>query len=375
MLAGGDYPPLYPAIVMSSCFGVTIAAVVQRFPFANPWWVAAGLVFALTSLALDLIRPGAVVCGAPMIVGTACFLMTPVGTDVAPLSLALVTAIGAAMHSLRTGLIIAAVSATVIVVFGLVGNLASPAAYLLGVACGWLVGYMVLIQKRLADNQARVLRARADRAASDERRRIAREIHDVIAHSLSITMLNITAARHALAHGDDLPEALDALSDAERQGRQAMAEIRHIVHVLGADDDTHAPTPGADDLSPLVGDYRRAGIDIDYRMTGPVDRLPTPVGAALYRIVQESLSNVAKHSAAQRASVRIDVHDDEVTVRVDNPYTAIDAAPSADASGIRGMTHRARTLGGRLEVIAHGGVWSVRAVLPTRVVADQELTS
>ncbi|MFW0792822.1 histidine kinase [Gordonia sp. CPCC 205515] len=368
-LAGGDYPPIYSAIMLCGCLAITIVAVAQRFPFTNPWWVVAGLAWALASLALDLIRPRSIACGFPTIVATVCFLMTPAATDVAPLMMALSTAIAAAMYSLRVSLVIAGLSTLVIAVFAGAGMLASPAAYVLAIAVGWLAGYMVLIQKRLADNQIRVAEARAEQAASDERRRIAREIHDVIAHSLSITMLNVTGARHALSSGGDLDEALEALSDAERQGRRAMTEIRQIVQVLGTDG-SHAPTPGADDLPALIDDYRRAGIDVDFAVTGSLDRLPTPVGAALYRIVQESLANVAKHTAAQHASVIIEADGADVGVRVENPYADLEAESTGDGSGIPGMIQRAETLGGRLEVTRESGMWSVRATLPTSMVAE-----
>ncbi len=372
-VAGGDYPQLYPVVVLGGSTVVTITAVLQRYPFDQPWWVGAAVVCALTTLVLDLTVAKSPLCAVPVMLSTVCFLMVPVPTDVAPLQLALVTAIAAAMYALRTGLIVAAVSSAVIVVFGLADTLESPAVYLLAVACGWLIGYMVLIQKCLADNQARELRARADRAAGEERRRIAREIHDVIAHSLSITMLNVTGARRALEQDDDRSEALEALTDAERQGRQAMTEIRNIVHVLGGGDSPTAPVPGATDLTALIDDYRKARIEIDFRLDGDLDAVSAPVGAALYRIVQESLANVVKHSVTQRASVAVSV-DDDVVVCVRNPCPE-NRRPAPDGTGVKGMMQRAELLGGQLEAGCSDGTWSVRGTMPTIATSHQGVAS
>ncbi len=366
--AGGDYPPLYPAVILSASALVTAVSALQRHSADGALgWVIAGLVFALITLVLDLSLPPSSYACFGVITSTVCFLMVPVHTDAAPLQLVLMAAIGAAMYPLRTGLVVTAAAIGVLVVFGVFGGLESPALYALGVACGWLVGYMVLIQKRLADNRDRILRERADRAASDERRRIAREIHDVIAHSLSITMLNVTGARRALEQDRDVDEAVEALSDAERQGRQAMTEIRSIVHVLGAEENRKptAPPPGAGDLGALLDDYRKAGVHISSRIDGDLAALPEPVSAALYRIAQESLANVVKHSEAKRASVSV-AAGDPVTIVVSNPVTG--SRPRRhDGTGIAGMTQRAALLGGHLETEHGRGTWTVRATLPARL--------
>ncbi|WP_238422881.1 sensor histidine kinase [Gordonia sp. 'Campus'] len=367
--AGGDYPPLYPAVILSASVVVTLASAAQRYPFDEVWWVVAGVVFAAVTLVLDLTLPPSSYACFGVITSTICFLMVPTPSDAAPLQLALMTAIGAAMYPWRTGIVVATICLAVIVCFGAFGDLDSPALYGLGVACGWLVGYMVLIQKRLADNRARVLRERADRAASDERRRIAREIHDVIAHSLSITMLNVTAARRVLEQDRDIDDALDALTDAERQGREAMTEIRTIVHVLGTDQQrAPSPAPGAGDLMRLVDDYRKAGVDIDCTLDGDPASLSDPVGAALYRIAQESLANVVKHSTGARATVNVLIGDD-VTITIENPAPPGRNRPG-DGTGVDGMTQRATLLGGTLQTSHRGGIWSVRAVLPLRAIAD-----
>ncbi|KAF0956698.1 MULTISPECIES: sensor histidine kinase [Mycobacteriales] len=369
--AGGDYPPLYPAVILSASVVVTVISVAQRYPFDRIGWLIPAVAFAVVTLTLDLTLPPTSYACFGVITSTVCFLMIPTPSDAAPLQLVLMTAIGAAMYPLRVGLVVGAVCIAVIVAFGAVGHLEAPALYGLGVACGWLIGYMVLIQKRLADNQARVLRARADRAASDERRRIAREIHDVIAHSLSITMLNVTGARRALEQDRDIDEAVDALADAERQGRQAMSEIRSIVHVLGAQtgqSESTSPPPTGNDLDQLVDDYRKAGVDIDYSVAGDMDSLTDPVGAAVYRIAQESLANVVKHSTGKRARLAVTVGE-SVSIEIDNPAPC-GRRPTCDGTGIDGMTQRAALLGGTLETFHADDTWSVRAALPARTTSE-----
>lgn len=362
-LAGDGYPPLYPAVTLGASAIITVGAVIQRLPLAPPWWALLGAAVAFLSLVVDLWVPSKVACGVIAAAAVALMLMDPVPVDVAPLLLALTTAIAAAMESLRWGLFVAALSVGVIVLGGQTEHLQSVPAYILAILCGWLVGYMILYQKLLSENEVRAQRVRADHAASDERQRIAREIHDVIAHSLSITMLNVTGARRALQEGAE-DEALEALEDAERLGRQAMTEIRYIVKVLGSEPESAAPTPGADDIDRLVDDYRKAGVGVSLDVHGDLTRIPAPVGSALYRITQESLANVVKHSRTPRAAVSLSTRPD-IVLCVQNPYIADQGVRRAtDGSGIDGMKQRARLLGGAVDVSGTRETWIVRAVFP-----------
>ncbi|MDY6807711.1 MAG: histidine kinase [Actinomycetota bacterium] len=360
-LAGEGYPPLFSAVTLLGSFTIVTAATAQRVPIGPPWWALMGAAVALTSLLLDLWLQSKLPCSVLAAVSTGLMLMDPVSLDIAPLFLALSTAIAAAMESLRASVGVLALSIAVVVVGSLTDHLQSPAAYLLAILCGWLVGYMMLYQKLLSENEVRAQRVRADRAASDERRRIAREVHDVIAHSLSITMLNVTGARRALADGDST-DALEALEDAERLGRQAMTEIRYIVKVLGTDAAESAPTPGACDVEGLVEEYRKAGLTVEFDLRGDLAAIPGPIGSALYRITQESLANVVKHAPTPSASSALHA-DDEVSLRVSNPYTP-GARRGTDGSGIEGMKQRASLLGGAVDAIPGSGEWVVRAIFP-----------
>ena len=133
-------------------------------------------------------------------------------------------------------------------------------------------------------------------------------MHDVIAHSLSVTLLHVTGARHALQQDRDIDDAVGALSDAERLGRQAMADIRRTVGLLEAgrtngSSPTMTPEPGIADIPELINDFVQAGLPITLRTDGEPDQVSAAVGLALYRITQESLANIAKHAPASKAQV------------------------------------------------------------------------
>lgn len=370
--AGEGYPPLYPAVTLAGAAALTLGALVQRLPLAPPWWAVIATLISALSLVFDLWLMSKIPCILLAAAATAVFLLDPVAYDMAPLMLALTTAIAAAMETLRWGLFAATLSIGVIVVGSQSGHLDSPVVYVLAVLCGWLVGYMIMYQKLLSENEVRRQSERADRAAGDERRRIAREIHDVIAHSLSITVLNVTGARRALQEGA-ADEAIEALEDAERLGRQAMTEIRYIVKVLGAEGTSTAPTPGADDIGRLVDEYRRAGVEVDLDMSGDLPSVPAPIGSALYRIAQESLANVVKHTRQPSATVTLQA-DSPIVLCVANPHPDATGRPSTDGSGIDGMKQRAHLLGGIVDVGRRDESWVVRAVFPNHPAEQQKVS-
>jgi signal transduction histidine kinase len=161
------------------------------------------------------------------------------------------------------------------------------ALYLSFIAMGWLIGYLMRSQQLLMIKQSQAQAALAEHAAADERRRIAREVHDVIAHSLSVTLLHVTGARRGLQEDRDIDDAVDALEGAERLGRQAMADIRRTVGLLDDAPMKISPEPGVDDIGRLVDDFRRAGLNVSMRTDGSTERVSAAVGLALYRITQD----------------------------------------------------------------------------------------
>lgn len=214
---------------------------------------------------------------------------------------------------------------------------------------------------------------RAAQAAVDERHRIAREVHDVIAHSLTVTMLHITAARLAVIRGDS-SGATEALEEAERAGRESLTDVRRTVGLLRQDTtggaaSTSRPAPVASELAALVDEYRSAGLPVDVQVSGDMDLVAPQVGLALYRIVQESLANAARHNIGARATVTVDT-DEPLRVRVRSVGGTPVSAPGS-GSGLVGMRERAEMLGGWCAAGANSGTWLVEAVLPAMPVATE----
>jgi signal transduction histidine kinase len=196
-------------------------------------------------------------------------------------------------------------------------------------------------------------------------------VHDVIAHSLSVTLLHVTGARHALQQDRDVDDAVDALTEAERLGRQAMADIRRTVGLLESGSTNGcspamAPEPGIADIPELVGDFVSAGLPVTLHADGEPDRVSAAVGLALYRITQESLANIAKHCPASKAQVEVVISPTTAVLSVVNtlPVRVPDAPAARDGRGLPGMRQRVELLGGVLHAGPCRQGWSVRAEIP-----------
>jgi signal transduction histidine kinase len=243
-----------------------------------------------------------------------------------------------------------------------------PASWLywwIGIGFG-AFGGKVAQQSRLRVLQMEATQALlAQQAATEERQRIAREVHDVIAHSLSVAMLHLTAARLAV-NRQDMGAAAEALEEAERAGRQSLKEIRATMGLLRGSgpgsDGTDAPQPTAADVVELVADYRMAGLEVELQADGDLSGIPGPVGLAAYRIVQESLANVAKHTPGAAASVAL-LNGVELAVRVDSRGGTPQPSRGGGA-GIAGMRERVEALGGEFQAGPTGDGWTVVARLP-----------
>jgi signal transduction histidine kinase len=229
---------------------------------------------------------------------------------------------------------------------------------------GTAVGAMLRWQMRALAAERAARAGEHDRATLAERQRIARDIHDLVGHSLSVTLLHVTGARRALQNDGDVEEAVAALTDAERVGRDAMADIRRTVGVLATGHENTRPLPTAADVDDLVDELRAAGLAVDYETTGAVATLPPSVGLGIYRVVQESLANVAKHAPATLARVRLDVSSGRARVRVSNRLPARHPGQSEGGTGIAGMASRAEQLGGTLRAGPAQDRWEVNMTVP-----------
>ena len=262
------------------------------------------------------------------------------------------------------------VAAGILVVASVAGHLEGLPLHLTLVALGLVAGAMLYTQSRALAAERSALAMERTSATLAERDRIAREIHDLVAHSLSVTMLHITGARRMLTDGDDVDEAIDALRDAERVGRQAMQDIRNTVTSLATDDDPRRPLPSADDLPALVDRVRGAGLPASYDVHGDVKRLPPALGLGLYRVAQESLTNVAKHAPGSPVHVSLAVGRTDARLVVRSTRTVPHAEPDGTGSGITGMTARVSQLGGTLTAGPDGDAWVVESTLPFTEDAD-----
>lgn len=240
-------------------------------------------------------------------------------------------------------------------------------AFLLGEVARSRSDYIGAVQERAAEEE-RSRQEQALRRVGEERMEIARELHDVLAHSISIITVQAGAALH---HLDTSPEQTrEALTTVRQTGKRALSELRSSIEVLRRSDAQKSsapaptrPSPGLEDLKDLAQTTRLAGLEVNVVDRGTAE-VPAPVGLAAYRIVQESLTNVARHAGASTATVLIDLHDDRLLVRVDDDGRG--ASPGeARGHGIDGMRERARALDGELTAGSRPeGGFRVEARLP-----------
>jgi signal transduction histidine kinase len=243
--------------------------------------------------------------------------------------------------------------------------------FLGGIGVSWLAGTLLRRQEALLVELQAATARQSEHAATIERTRIAREIHDVVAHSLTVTMLHVTGARRALAN--DPARASEALEKAETVGRESLDTIRQIVGLLRCDnrefhDDT--PLPMLCDIPALVDQYRTAGLMVAADLQLENLTADPSTSLAAFRVVQESLSNVLQHSPGSAVDLRVAGEPDGSAIRIiaENP-TAVGPMKKSDrvGLGLRGMNERVRALGGTIEAGATPRhTWRVDAELPLR---------
>ncbi|NDL55709.1 sensor histidine kinase [Phytoactinopolyspora mesophila] len=201
----------------------------------------------------------------------------------------------------------------------------------------------------------------AERSRAEERNRIAGEVHDVLGHVLTVSLLHIGSARLALDEEPD--EARRALGEAERLTRESLDEVRSSVGLMRADGRGEtAPLPDATAIPELAESFRRAGTRVEVTVEGDLAALGSTCGLVAYRIVQEALTNAAKHAPGEPVDVRAAVTVDDATVTITNNCFVDGAA--VEGTGVRGMRERAEGVGGRLTAGPSITGWAVEAVLP-----------
>lgn len=212
-----------------------------------------------------------------------------------------------------------------------------------------------------ADEAERTREETARRRADEERLHIARELHDSLTHQISVIKVQSEAAVHvARKRGEEVPEALLAIREA---GREASRELRATLEALRDDDTT--PPHGLDHIPDLVERAGGPGLETQLTIGGQRQDVPAAVGRTVYRIVQESLTNIARHADATKASVRIDYRPDAVSLQVDDDGRATPDAAPVPGMGLLGMRERVTALGGRLRAAPRcEGGFTVQAELP-----------
>ena len=238
-------------------------------------------------------------------------------------------------------------------------------------AIGWLVGFA--LNERAEEAQAaevRATQAERDRevaarvAVAEERGRIARELHDVVAHAVSVMVLQVGAVRHRMASNDT--DGREALRNVEEAGRTALAEMRRLLDAMRRDGDELelVPHPGLRDVDSLLDDVRAAGLDVRLRINGdPVD-LPPALDLSAYRIVQEALTNTLKHAGARHADVEVRYASGHLAIEVGDDGCG-PATPNGVGHGLVGIGERVKIYGGDMSAgAAEAGGFVLRVHLP-----------
>jgi signal transduction histidine kinase len=238
-------------------------------------------------------------------------------------------------------------------------------------AISWLAGFAVRERAEKAEAaEVRATQAERERdaaariAVAEERARIARELHDVVAHAVSVMVLQVGAVRHKLP--DELDEDREALTGVEQAGRTALTQMRRLLAAMRDDGEEAelAPQPGLDGLESLADEVGRAGLPVRLHVEG--ERLPLPRGIDLsaYRIVQEGLTNVLKHARASAADVTVRYRPDEVQLEVRDDGVGT-ATSDGLGHGLVGIRERVKIYGGEMNAgIANGGGFVLRTRLP-----------
>jgi signal transduction histidine kinase len=230
------------------------------------------------------------------------------------------------------------------------------------IGAAWLVGHFVGVRRayirQLEERTAELERARAElarRAVVEERLRLARELHDVVAHAMSVIAVQSGVGAHVAASRPQ--EVGKALAAIEATSRAALEELRRLLGVLRQEDEPQgdlAPVPGLADLEGLLAEVAKTGLAVKLQVHGTRPSLPAGVDLSAYRIVQEALTNVVKHAGPARAQVTVGYHDQNVTVEVtDDGRGAMTSASDGrvgSGHGLIGMRERVAAFGGNLEV-------------------------
>jgi signal transduction histidine kinase len=332
--------------------GITVPLFARRrFPFGAAATV--GVVFAASSFVDDRITPSGLV---PVLTAFAVFVL-----------FGLIRNRTQAIAGLALGIGVAAVISHNDPK-GSVGNfIFTSIAFTIAWAIGFALGRKFNEAEEAKERLARAERERVERArlaVADERTRIARELHDVVGHSVSVMTVQASAARRLLKPHQE--KEREALLVVEQTGREALAEMRKMVGVLRRPEEgpVLAPQPSLEHLDRLIEHTRETGLPVELRIEGTPEPLPAGIDLTAYRLVQEGLTNAVKHARAQHAEVLVRYSETHVELAVTDDGTG-DGGGDSGGHGLVGMRERVSVYGGELEAgrLAEGG-YRLRARLP-----------
>jgi len=273
------------------------------------------------------------------------------------------------------GLIIVLVG-IVVVVYNIPGETASDLVFIpLRFVVAWVAGYALRERAEQAEAaEERAAQAEREReaaarvAVAEERARIARELHDIVAHAVSVMVLQVGAVRHKLP--DSLAEDRDALTGVERAGRTALAEMRRLLAAMRREGDEAelVPQPGLDGLDSLLDEIGRAGLPVELHVDGTPVPLPRGIDLSAYRIVQEGLTNALKHAHASDANVTVRYRPDELEIEVRDNGNGSSTSDGL-GHGLIGVRERVKIYGGKTSAgtASNGGF-----VLNTRLPLERD---
>lgn len=375
----GRLPPWRDALVAVAVAVIGVVEVLANTAI-RPEAVALAVEIALgAALWWRHQRPLAAVTAVAVLQVVEAVAGVPLQQPIVPLLASAIVIYAVVAHgSLRIGLVglaimIVAVAVETVVQHKGLGNFTFAMVFAVGT---FFVARTVAYRTRHADEmreRAHEVEQRRDddvrRAAEAERTRIARELHDVIAHSVGVMVVQAGAAERVL---DRDPEAaVAALRSVQATGRQAIAEMARLVSILreGGEEVGLAPQPGIDDVTALVEETRRFGIPVELEVSGRAQAVAPALGLTVYRIVQEALTNIRKHAGGARATVRLSYSPGAITTEVRDTGAGSGAtpAPRGDGTGhgLIGMRERVAMYGGTLQLDhPSGGGFVVRARLP-----------
>jgi signal transduction histidine kinase len=240
--------------------------------------------------------------------------------------------------------------------------------WMVGIAFPWVLGRAAGRQSQLVAELDATRRELARQAVLAERRDISRDVHDLVGHGLAAVMLQVTSARHVLRR--DPESAEEALLEAEEIGRRSMGDLRRTLTALRSDDEAGvaAPLPSVREIPALVEQARVTGLAVELSVRGDLSSIAQSVGAALYRVAQETLANAARHAPHAKTVLRLEMGDGQVSLVAETTgplERATAESPERPRYGLIGMRERATALGGDFAAGPSADGWTVTCRLPT----------